>query len=118
MPGTSARAVSCRTNVFQAAMKGRGSQVTITVSSMSLTRPASVSVPTTTTSPTPGSPPAGVIVTGWRPGGRSICSTASTRPARSASTSYRWPATSTTTGQYSTCAVRKLRQPRRLTQAR
>ncbi len=39
MPGTAMRACSSRTNVFHAASSGRGSAVTITVSSMSEIRP-------------------------------------------------------------------------------
>ena len=47
IPGTGRRTVSWRTKVFQAASRGRGSAVTMTVSSMSLTRPSAWSAPTT-----------------------------------------------------------------------
>jgi hypothetical protein len=43
MPGTTRRACSSRTNVFHAAISGRGSIVSMTVSSMSLTSPRAAS---------------------------------------------------------------------------
>jgi hypothetical protein len=50
MPGTTLRAPSCLTNVFQAAIIIRGNDVEMTVSSMSLTRPVVTSGPTMKTS--------------------------------------------------------------------
>ena len=43
------RARSCGTKVFHAAIIGRGSEVEMTVSSISLTRPTRMSSPTTKT---------------------------------------------------------------------
>ncbi len=42
MPGTTSRACSERTKVFQPAIRGRGRWVIITVSSMSLTTPSPI----------------------------------------------------------------------------
>src|SRR5665648_1941 len=58
IPGTTMRAFSCSTRLFQAAGSGRGSAVTITVSSMSLT----------SATPDPGAPRARVPPPVRRPG--------------------------------------------------
>jgi len=114
MPGTACRAASVRKNEFQAAMRGRGSMVEITVSSRSLTIPNVSSLGTISTGASNDRPSGSAMTAVRRPGG---CPWARRRwsmyPPRSVE-----PVTvaSPKLIVYRACtvaAVMKLRQPRR-----
>ena len=62
IPGTTWRALSARTKVFQAAIIGRGSEVLMTVSSMSLMMPNVSSPPMTCTAASTSSASGELIV--------------------------------------------------------
>ena len=114
MPGTGCRACSSSTNEFQAARKGRGRAVTMTVSSMSLTTPKRTSDPTMKTRVSVGSLPCTDIVIVCQPGASEAGRRASITPPRSADTSWETPSTTTRTRAIPTGTAAKLRQPRRL----
>ncbi|CPU63706.1 Uncharacterised protein [Mycobacteroides abscessus] len=77
MPGTGTRALECRTNVFHAAMNGRGTAVTIAVSSMSETTPSRRPSATTNTRPVAVAPAEVRNETSCQPGARSTSITRS-----------------------------------------
>ena len=87
MPGTGWRACSSTTKEFHAARSGRGSAVTMTVSSTSDTTPKRTSGPTTNTRVSTGSPPSTDIVSVCHPGSSRAAMTVSITPPRSATTS-------------------------------
>ena len=90
MPGTTCREDWWTTKAFQKASSGRGSQVTITVSSMSLISPTSASGGTTVMSAVTSLPGTVHSTAWWWPGGRETSRWASTMPERSARTVNSW----------------------------
>ena len=114
MPGTAVRACSSSTNVFHAASSGRGSAVTMTVSSMSERMPKRTAGSRMRTSASTGSASATLRRTQPQPGVKSASITVSTKPLRSAVTSWRTPSASMVTFTCLAGSVAKLRQPRTL----
>lgn len=114
MPGTGCRACSFTTNEFHAASSGRGSAVTMTVSSTSDTMPNVTSGPTTNTRVSTGSPPSTDISSVCQPAGSFAGISASITPPRSATTSCTAPPIVIRTCAYPTGTEAKLRQPRTL----
>ena len=113
MPGTALRACSSRTNVFQAASSGRGSAVTMTVSSMSETTPKLTAGSTIRTGASTGSAPSVLSRTVAQPGGEVALDPASTKPLRSVRVSCRRsPASMVHRRRALAGSVVKLRQPR------
>ena len=78
MPGTAVLACSSRTNVFHAASSGRGSAVTITVSSMSETTPNFIAGSTTRIGASTDSAPSVLSRTVAQPGSSSPLTRVST----------------------------------------
>ena len=97
MPGVAIRARSLSTKVFHRARKGRGSAVTITVSSMSDTIPNLVSGPMTRMLAFTASVPSARSVAVCQPGDSSTFTTVSTSPPRSALTRVVTPSISMST---------------------
>ena len=114
IPATGCRACSSMTKEFHAASRGRGSAVTMTVSSTSDTTPNRMSGPTMKTWLSIGSPPSTDIVRVCQPGSSRVGSTVSITPPRSATTSCVTPATVIETCANPTGTETKLRQPRTL----
>ena len=112
MPGTTRRACSSRTNVFQAAMNGRGSIVRITVSSMSLTSPNVASGSGTKIRARAWRSPWTPRTISCQPGGNTTGTVRSMNPPRSVTVSNVFPLTVTLTGTLVAGAVTNARQPR------
>src|SRR5699024_121483 len=68
IPGTTCRALPCRTNVFHSAISGRGTRVTSAVSSMSETMPSRASAETIRTRARRGGAALARICTSCQPG--------------------------------------------------
>ena len=112
IPGTGRRAFSSRTKEFHAARKGRGSAVTMIVSSTSQMMPISAAGSTIhTAAVTAGLSPLW-RVTVCHPGLKVTGSTWSITPPRSVWTTKLEPLTLTVTGAPAKGVARKLRHPR------